>query len=39
MKELCYLRNAVMESAMACEDSGLLDLVNKLLVFEDAKGR
>lgn len=39
MTELYYLRNAVMENAMACEDSGLLDLVNKLLVFEDVKAR
>ena len=39
MSELYYLRNVVMVSAMACEDSGLLDLVNKLLVFEDVKGR
>lgn len=39
MKELHYLRYAVMESAMACEDSGLLDLVNKLLVFKEEKGR
>lgn len=39
MSGLHYLRNAVMENAMACEDTGLLDLVNKLLVFEDVKGR
>lgn len=39
MTEIKHLRNAVMENAMACEDTGLLDLVYKLLVFEDVKGR
>jgi len=39
MNQLHYLRYAVMEGAMACEDSGLLDLVVRLLVFDETKGR
>ena len=39
MTELNHLKNAVSEGVTACEDLGLLDLVYKLLVFEDVKGR
>ena len=39
MTELNYLREAVSESVTICEDAGLLDLVYKLLIFEDVKGR
>lgn len=39
MTELNHLRNAVKESVKTCEDTGLLDLVYKLLIFEDVKGR
>lgn len=39
MTELNHLKNAVSESVTACKDPDLLDLVYKLLVFEDVKGR
>lgn len=34
MDNIAYLRYSIMESAMACQDAGLLDLISKLLIVE-----
>lgn len=38
MDNIAYLRYSIMESAMACQDAGLLDFISKLLIVEGGAG-
>lgn len=38
MDNIAYLRYSIMESAMACQDAGLLDFISKLLIVEGGVG-